>query len=479
MKYRVTDIVMLLLSVTLLFCGCAPAPAAEAAAVPAEPPFHTESEALYHPDQTTLRQNMEWVYDGSGTLTQETRTQYDRAGNLTCLTVTEFDETGAAAAYEETHYDSGSLSSTLVKNYEMGILRRQVEIHYFPNGNARIVEESVYSAAGTLQKWHQRSYNEAGERLSDMRDQLDPETGLITVSGEARYENGSLKTRRSGIRHGGDSSLLDGRIENFDESGNLIRLEEAVWIEESRSGILAVTEYDASGNVLFSRQALQYRDGQGRITTLDETLYEQNMVFASHRVENRSYDSTGQNDRREIRYFLSDGTASEQYEYRYAYDGSSRLLREEKRHRLNPEGPQKLTVTEYAYHEDGALRSETQTGFDEDLIQTFQTVKTYDTFGKIAEFVTVSNLSNRYTYSYTYDEEGVVLSELMTTQYRSGTRIDYRETAWEYHGNGKYKTVTVHTWTSHDEAQYPDAAPGDLGKTTVTAYDEDGNRIEA
>lgn len=477
MKYRVTDIVILLLSVTLLFCSCAPAPAAEAAAASTEPQFHTESEALYHADQITLRQNMELVYDADGNLTQERRMQYDGAGNLSCLTVTQFDETGAAAAYSETRYDpSGSLSSSLRKDYENGILCRQAEIRYFPNGNARAVEEWVYSSGGILQKWHLRRYNAVGGRLSDMRDQLDPKTGFMTISGESRYKNGSLEIRRSGFRHG-DGSLLDGKIEIFDENGNLIRQEEAVWIKESRSSIFSVAEYDTSGNVLFSQQALQYRDEQGRITALDETLYEQNMSFASHRVENRSFDSAGQISGKTLQYFLSDGTPAEQYEYRYEYNENALLLREEKLHRLDPEKPQELTVTEYAYHEDGSLLSQTQTGFDADRSQTFQTVKKYDVFGKLEEFVTVSNLGNCYTYSYGYNEEGTVCSELLTTRYRSGTRIDYQETAWEYHENGRYKTVSVHKWTSHDEAKYPDAAPGDLGQTTVTEYDEEGNRI--
>ena len=134
-------------------------------------------------------------------------------------------------------------------------------------------------------------------------------------------------------------------------------------------------------------------------------------------------------------------------------------------------------MTEYAYHEDGSLLSQTQTGFDKDNVQTFQTVKKYDAFGKLEEFVTVSNLGNCYTYSYGYNEEGTVCSELLTTRYRSGTRIDYQETAWEYHENGRYKTVSVHKWTSHDEAKYPDATPGDLGQTTVTEYDEEGNKM--
>ena len=477
MKYRVTDIVMLLLSVALLFCSCAPAPAAEAAAAPTEPLFHTESETLYHADQITLRQNMELVYDADGNLTQERRRQYDGSGHLSYLTVTKFDETGAAAAYSETHYNpSGSLSSSLRKDYENGILCRQAEIRYFPNGNARSVEEWVYSSEGILQKWHLRSYNAVGDRLSDMRDQLDPKTGFMTISGESRYENGSLEIRRSGFRHG-DGSLLDGKIEIFDENGNLIRLEEAVWIKESRSSIFSVAEYDTSGNVLFSQQALQYRDEQGRITALDETLYEQNMSFASHRVENRSFDSAGQISGKTLQYFLSDGTPAEQYEYRYEYNENALLLREEKLHRLDPEKPQEMTVTEYAYHEDGSLLSQTQTGFDADRSQTFQTVKKYDVFGKLEEFVTVSNLGNCYTYSYGYNEEGTVCSELLTTRYRSGTRIDYQETAWEYHENGKYKTVSVHKWTSHDEAKNPDAAPGDLGQTTVTEYDEEGNKM--
>ena len=74
---------------------------------------------------------------------------------------------------------------------------------------------------------------------------------------------------------------------------------------------------------------------------------------------------------------------------------------------------------------------------------------------------------SRYKFT-TYDENGLVIKELMETHYRSGTRTDYQETAWEYHENGKHKTVTVHKWTSHDEAKSPDADPASLGKTTVT-----------
>lgn len=437
MKYRVTDIVMLLLSVTLLFCSCAPAPAAEEAIAPTEPPFYTESEVLYHADETTLRQNIELVYDAEGNLTQERRMQYDGAGNLSCLCVTRFDKTSAAAVYDEKHYDaSGGMVSSLVKNYDRGMLRRQVEIHYFPGGNARTVEEWVYSSDGILQKWHLRSYSEAGTRLSELRDQLNPESGFMTISGESHYDNGNPKIRRSGIRHS-DGCLLDGKIENFDENGHLIRLEEAVWLEESRSSILTVTEYDTLGSVLYSQQALQYRDEQGRVTTLDETLYEQNMTFGSHRIENRSFDSAGQIGSKTLQYFLSDGTPAEEYEYRYEYSDSGQLLREEKLHRLDPEKPQELTVTEYAYQEDGSLLSQIQTGFDKDGVQTFQTVKKYDTFGKLEEFVTVSNLGNCYTYSYGYNEEGTVCSELLTTRYRSGTRVDYQETTWEYHENGR------------------------------------------
>ena len=78
----------------------------------------------------------------------------------------------------------------------------------------------------------------------------------------------------------------------------------------------------------------------------------------------------------------------------------------------------------------------------------------------------------------TYDEEGRQTSELMTTHYRSGPRIDYQKSIWEYHENGKYKTVSIQKWTSYDEAKYPNADPAAWGKTTVTHYDENGNKIK-
>ena len=179
----------------------------------------------------------------------------------------------------------------------------------------------------------------------------------------------------------------------------------------------------------------------------------------------------------EIQYYLDGGFPAERSETAYEYDSVGNLLRLESAHYLATGKRQNFTVTEYIY--DGiVLSKEVQTSYDQDNICKSSVTKTFDIYGVVTNFTTLSSSGNTYDYAYTYDEEGRVASELMTTRYKSAPRVDYRETAYEYHENGHHSSVTVHQWTSYDEAKFPYKEKSALGTTTVTKYDENGNKIK-
>lgn len=473
MKYRVTGIVTTLLLVTLLFCACAAEPAPAEETVPTETPTRTETEALL----ATTRQVLEQSFDSSGILAQDRIFGYDGEGNLAESAVTSYDAAGNTVSYLQKAYDCGILTTSLSKHYRQGCLIRQVEVFYFPDGSPRSVSKWEYSESGTLLHRSCRGYSAHGDLISQEQEDLIEQTGFRVIRGESFHENGKPAQRRDGIYHGQSLQLLDGKSEIFDENGSLIQLEEALWDAEQQMSLSALFVYGSDGETVSSLQIMRCYDSFGHETVYEATAYEGGL-FAAHFLESRSFDTAGQLSGNIVRHYKEDGTPAEQYVYTYRYDSAGNLIFEQKLHELTPGVRQNLTVTEYIYDGAGNLTRETQTGFDNHDAQKFQTVKEFDSYGNVSSFLTVSNLGNRYTYSYAYDESGQLQTELLTTVYRSGTRIDYQETSFEYHENGNYKTVSVHKWTSHDEAKYPDAPLGDLGKTTVTEYDEDGNKIQ-
>lgn len=474
---KVIGIVCSMMLITFLFSACNPEEAAPAVTEPTAPPARTETEKLYHDDHTTLRQLLEQVYDSSGSLTEERISRYNESGVLLASSVTEYGAEGTVAAYEEKQYAAdGTVTLSLVKKYHANdLLSQHIEVSYWENGNPRSVIKSDFSDTGAELKYRQRDYFENGILAAEKTAYLDAQTGYRIIHEESWHENGLQASLCDGLFHADTYELQSGTIEKYDAEGNLTQREEAVWDGENRAKHSTFCQYAGSAE-LFSFESSRYYDESGNVFVYEYASFEQDHAFASHYIENRSFDGSGRLAESILQYYLADGSPSERYEHSYEYDGDGNLIREQTVHDLSPGVRQNLTVTEYTY-DGGALIREVQTGFDDAGAQKFQQIKEFDPYGKVMTFVTVSTKGNRYTYSYTYDEAGRVETELLTTEYRYGTRIDYQETTYEYHENWNLKRVSVHSWTSHDEAKYPDAAPGDWGKNTVTEYDEDGNKI--
>lgn len=475
---KVISIVCSMMLITFLFSACNPEEAAPAAVEPTAPPARTETEKLYHDDHTTLRQLLEQVYDHSGALTEERISRYDESGALSSFSVTEYDAAGTVAAYEEKQYAAdGDVALSLVKKYHTNdLLSQQVEVSYWENGNPRSVIKRDFSDTGAELEYRQRDYFENGTLAAEKTAYLDAQTGYRIIHEESWHENGLPSSFCDGLFHADTHELQSGTIEAYDADGNLTERGEAVWDGENRAKHSKFCQYAPGGAELFSFESSKYYDESGNVFVYEYASFERDHAFASHYIENRSFDSSGRLAESIIQYYLADGSPSERYEHSYEYNSDGNLILEQTVHDLSPGVRQNLTVTEYAY-DGSALIREVQTGFEDAGAQKFQQIKEFDAFGKVMTFVTVSTKGNRYTYSYTYDEAGRVETELLTTEYRYGTRIDYQKTTWEYHANGNTKAISVQKWTSHDEAKYPDAAPGDWGKTTVTEYDEDGNKI--
>ena len=369
---------------------------------------------------------VESFYDTEGRLTEEVQTKLDKTGRLAATVSTQYNQNKEVSAYIEKHYGpEGGLTESLIKEYKNNALIRQEQVFYWENMQPQYVNRCNFDIRGEMLESFTWEYASDGTLLSQRSDSLDESTGLRLLQQKTMHPNGAVSYICDGIFHPLTYELLGGTVSIFDESGVLLRLDEATWDEACFKSTGSCTEYDMGEVAHFSQYSTEY-DQTLTLIVSEHIIYEAAMIF----------------------------------------------------HNLTPDLQQNRTVTEYTYGEGGNLIQEVQTGFDKDDNRTFQTVKSYDPFGVLTTFSTVSNLGNRYTYTYTYDEEGRQTSELMTTHYRSGPHIDYQKSIWEYHENGKYKTVSIQKWTSYDEAKYPNADPAAWGKTTVTHYDENGNKIK-
>ena len=460
-----------ILFLLIFCCGCAAKDAAEPTETAPIPSVTVTSEWWESAE-------VESFYDTEGRLTEEVRTKLDETGRLATTVSIQYHEGGEVAAYIEKHYGpEGGLTESLVKEYENNTLIRQEQVVYQENKQPQSVSRSHFDARGKMLDTFTWEYAADGTLLSQRSDIWEESTGLRLVQQKTIHPNGAASYTCDGIFQPVTYELLGGTVSVFDESGALLRAEAATWDEKSFKSTGLYTEYDEAGEVLHLSEISTEYDRNLNPAVYEYIGYEAGTLFSCHYTERRDYDDQGLLIQNEISYFLEDGSPSEQYCYAYQYNDLGQIVSIQNTHNLNPDVRQNLTVTEYTYGEGGNLMQEVQTGFDKDDNRTFQTVKSYDPFGVLTTFSTVSNLGNHYTYTYTYDAEGQQTSELMTTHYRSGSRIDYQESLWEYHENGKYSCITIHTWTSYDEAKYPDADPATWGKTTVTHYDEEGNKI--
>ena len=465
----------IVLFLLIFCCGCA---ADETPAIPLEtqPPQIIETETVTFSNRRTVE--FESVYDNTGHLTEEIQTQLDETGRLAATVVTRYGDDGLIAAYFEKHYGpDGELIGSLVKAYEGGLLTQQEQVIFWENQNPRYVNRCSFTPEGTVLEELIWEYAGDGVLVTEKSDRLISSSGLRSLQQQTFHPDGTAAYICQGIFHPATYELLDGTVETFSETGALLSREEAHWEEAQRTSTGSFTQYDDAGGTAFFYETSAQYDSKFNRTVYKHTAYEAGTVFAHRFVEACTYDDAGLLQHKALLYYLQDGTPSEQYICDYRYDDRGNAVYIQNIHKLTPGVQQNRTVTEYTYGGQGNLLQETQTGFDVQDQQKFQTVKDYDDLGTLTTFTTVSNLGNRYICRYTYDENGLVIKELMETHYRSGTRTDYQETAWEYHENGKHKTVTVHKWTSHDEAKYPDTDPASLGKTTVTEYDEEGNKL--
>lgn len=445
-------------------------------AQPPEPTGYSVSENLYIYDKPA---QLESVYDEKGILTETRETALYENGTPLYSIVTRYDAAGTVITYQEKQYaGDGSTTASLLKQFDAaGALTKQVYVTYQANGAPVSVERHDYSSEGTLLAHKYHRYFPDGSVSERKTEYLNQNTGLRLISQEIFHENSRLAFSCSGRFHGENYTLLDGTQSRYFESGALLELEEASWDDAARTSRRSRTCYAGDGTVLSSESALHCYDESGRVIASEATVQENSGSLFRHFYELCVFNGSGQLTKKDIQHFLPYGGTGERFEHRYDYDAAGNLCREETTHFLISGLRQNLSITEYTYTPDGCLLSQTQTGFNDSDVQQFQLIHQYDAFGKVTGFTTYSSTGNCHAYSYTYDEEGRCKTELLTTTYRYGVRIDYQETTYEYHENGRYKSVAVHKWTSYDEAKYPGASLADLGKTTVTEYDEDGNKI--
>ena len=467
--------IVILFLLFLFISGCA---APEKAAVPAqaEPAVHTETEAL-HGDRSA---QLESVYDENNTLTRTQITEYHENGNTAVTTVTDYSEDGAVTFYQEKQYtEDGAAAASLAKYYDAGgALTEQTEVIYWENGQAETVKKCVFSTSGTLLERRSSSFFDDGSLWARKTEVLDEHTGFRIIRQEAYHKNGVLSLLCDGSFHPDTYELLDGRRERYSAGGVLTELESVSWDEENRVRSGEYLCYADDGAVLSSEHSTLYYDNLGRIIAREYIAYEENHVLFTHFIENCTYDGAGNMAGKGVQYYLEDSVPGERFDHTYSYSETGDLLREETDHYLASGKRQNRAVTEYGYDNAGNLIRETQTAFNDSDVQQFQTTKEYDARGNIVTFVTVSKKGSRYTETFTYDEDGRIKTELLTTQPVTTSRISYQENTYEYYENGNVKTLTVHTWTSVDESRAgANANKNDLGKTTVTEYDEEGNKI--
>lgn len=456
--------------------GCASENSTQPSQLPPDPTGYTVSEDLYGHDQSV---RLESLFDADDILTETSETAFYKNGNPSISVVMQYNAAGAVTTYQEKQYaEDGSITSSLVKSFDSdGALIKQVSVAYRSDGNPRSVERHDFSSDGTLLAHKYHVYFADGTISEKKTEYLNIHTGLRLISQETYHENSQPDIFCYGRFHGETYTLLDGKQARYSDSGALLELEEATWDETARTCRSNRTCYAEDGTVISSEVAIRCYSASGIMVASESTVQENNGSLFRHFQELCVFDKAGHMTQMDVQHFLPGGFPGERFTHRYDYDAAGKLCREETTHFLISGLRQNLTVTEYTYAANGQLMSQTQTGFNDSDVQQFQLIHQYDEYGKLTDFITYSSTGNCHAYSYAYDDEGRCKSELLTTTYRYGVRIDYQETSYEYHENGSYKSVAVHKWTSYDEINYPNANPADLGRTTVTEYDEEGNKI--
>ena len=477
MKNVISKIFVILL-ITFFFCSCSSGAPAE---IPTEPPavtFHSQTETLYYPDSDVVYQTLELVFDSQDSLVKEYRWTYHENSVPAEFSVTKYAAGETPVYHQEKQYaGDGALTMTLYKKYDgNGQLAQQDEAYYWDGGNPYHVEKSTFSENGTLVKSESYSYHLAKIPAARETNTLDEEKGSRSIRSETYYEDGTPQSVRDGIFDAQSLELLEGRIEQYDQHGDLTEQEIVTWDEDSLTRETVIRVF-SGGAEQSSSSSRTFYNRSGQILACEHTTYGANHRFLTSSVETYHYDEAGLPAQQQLRYYQQDGTPTEGHTYTYIRDSSGRLTALHHVQEYFPETVQSRTITEYVYDGQDRLTKETQTGFNAAGVQQFQQVKEFDRYGKLTAFTTLSRQGNRYSYTYTYGEDGMLASELLTTTYSYGKRIDYQETSYEYHDNHNPKLISVHKWSSYDEAVRPKAAPGDLGTTVVTAYDETGRKI--
>lgn len=472
---NVISMVFFVMLVTFLFCGCSavaePAPAAE----PTLPPVYTQTETLFFTGHVGFPQKLESTYDQNGALLETQKTEFHESGAVSAVITAQYDAAGNVTYYREIHErPDGSTDTSLVKHYDAaGNLTKQVTVSYREDGNPGRIETRSFSGSGMLLTRKSTGYFADGSLCAKESEYYDPETDYRFITGETHHENGQLASFCDGVFDPETYELLDGTMERFDSDGAVIESKTAQWDAGSRSRSSSFVNYEDNS----SGWVTECFDDSGCVIVRESVTYEEKQVLFEHYIENNTYSCDGLLLQQSVQYYLDGGVPAERFETACRYDETGTLICEETAQYLASGKRQNLAVTEYTYDASHLIKSE-QTSYDHKDIRKSCLTKEYDVFGALTTFTTVSASGNSHSYSYTYDEEGRVQSELLTTRYHSGRRIDYQEIAYEYHGNGLHKSVSVHLWTSYDEAGFPDKAKNDLGTTTVTHYDEDGNKIK-
>ena len=467
-----TFIVML---VTFFCCACGlsadPAPAAE----PTAPAVTTETEVLFFDGFVGLPQELVSTYDESGTLTKTEKTEFHENGNISALITAEYDADGNVLYYQEKNYrPNGNPAETLIKHYDAdGTLTKQVDISYWSNEVLKRYEVRHFSPTGALLELTANGYHDNGAPAEVLHEQLDETAGQRLIRQEIRHVSGQLTYFRDGAFHPETYELLDGTIEEYSIDGPLIWTETIRWDEKNRTRYHRYYSYvdESSGEIK------ECFDISGHLIAGEYHVFEPSHVLFQHYMDLRDYDEQGNLLRQDIQHYLDSGEPGDRFETVCTYDSANQLLSEETAHYLAGGKRQNLAVTEYAYDE-GRLVKKSQSAFDHNDVCKSAVTAQYDADGMVTTFTTMSSSGNTYSYDYSYDEFDRIVTELMTTRYKSAPRVDYQETTYEFHENGQRSRVSVHTWTSYDEAKYPDKPRSDLGKTTVTEYDKHGNKIK-
>ena len=472
---NVISMAITVMLVTFLFCACAPSPQPAPAAEATVPSVTEETEVLFFEGFVGIPQELVSTYDENGILTETRQTEFHENGAASTVTTASYDDAGNVTYYQEQVFRAdGTTAANLTKYFDAdGTLTRQTDVSHWENEAVHKTESRTFSPEGNLLTRESTGYFDKGALSEKYAETFDPERELRMIRQEVYHISGQLISLRDGAFHPETYELMDGKMEEYSIDGPLIRTETAQWSEENRT--LYREYYDYSDHS--SGRIVSCFNSAGQLLGMESHIYEEDQILFEHFIEKYTYDRKGNLTAQEIQYYLDGGFPAERFEKAYEYDAVGNLLRLEAAHYLATGKRQNFTVTEYIY--DGiVLSKEVQTSYDQDDICKSSVTKTFDIYGVVTNFTTLSSSGNTYDYAYIYDEEGRVASELMTTRYKSAPRIDYRETRYEYHENGLHSCVTVHQWTSYDEAKFPYKAKSDLGTTTVTKYDENGNKIK-